>query len=260
VSLAITLPQDLRGELALSLLPESGGPRGELMIFGEAVRRIDAWGGAALRAAIEYHARYLQRHTVISLPDHDPACALLHGLIRLNHPAQLVLPDDSDHEPDPLPRNVLLQAQPIASAEHAFAAADVLFDAASGRLRDAGRFAAKSLPELVQNALLHARRCPTPPVVCAIHDRDEDELQLVVVDLGRPRPAFDTGRLRDAVLGGQGIHGLSGIVEQAAQRELDLSLSLAAGSGRLAWRAGRWVPAKSDQPLLGFAAGITIPI
>jgi hypothetical protein len=82
---------------------------------------------------------------------------------------------------------------------------------------------------------------------------------LVVTDLGRPRPPYDSARLSDAVLSSPGIHGLSSLVEQAERRSLDLSLSLVAGSGRLAWRSGNWHAAE-DEPLSGFSAAITIPV
>jgi len=259
MSLPISLPQELCGEDALKILPETGGPRGEVIIFGEGVARIDAWGGAALRTAIEYHGRYLQRRVTLSLPHDQGACALLHGLVRHDHPRHLVLPNDSNSQGKPVPRNVLLQAQPIATADDAERVAEMLFNETDGRLREAARFAAKSLPELIVNSLIHGKRRPIPPVACAIHDREEDEVQLVVTDLGRPRPPYDSARLSDAVLSSPGIHGLSSMVEQAERRSLDLSLSLVAGSGRLAWRSGNWHAAE-DEPLSGFSAAIAIPV
>lgn len=259
MSLTISLPQELCGENALKILPESGGPRGEVMIFGDGVAQIDAWGGTALRTAIEYHGRYLQRRVTLSLPSDHEACALLHGLVRHDHPGHLVLPNDSNHQDKPVPRNVLLQAQPIAAIDQAEGVAEVLFDEAEGRLRDAARFVAKSLPELVVNSLVHGKRRPIPPVACAIHDREEDEVQLVVTDLGRHHPPYNGIRLRDAVLSGEGIHGLNSLVEQAERRSIDVSLSLVAGSGRLAWRSGNWQSAE-DEPMSGFSAAITIPV
>lgn len=258
---AETLPSDLRGEAALALLPPAGPPLSEVMLFGESVRHIDAWGGAALRAKIEYLARYQQRRVILSLPAEQGPRDLLHALVRYDHPQHLVLPSDTTHTSRPTPRNVLLSARSIRSLDHAEAIAEDLFDRASGRLAPAIRFVAKYLPELVLNALTHATDSPIRPVACALHDRDEDEVQLVICDLGmRIARRTDAADALDAAVTGAPEGGLHTLADSATRRGVDASLTLASGTGRLYWRAGQWHKATVDPKLPGFTVALTLPI
>lgn len=252
-----TLPADLRAEAALQLLPQRGTTPDELMLLGEPVRHIDAWGGAALRTTIEYFARYQQRQVTLSMPESRPACELLHGLVRHDHPAHLVLPSDSNQHDAPQPPNVLLAARRVPAPEHADALAEDLFERGSGRLREPIRFAAKHLPELSLNALTHGGNSPTAPVVCAVHEREEDEVQLVIIDLGS-RMARDNAEALEHAVRGRADGHLRSLVESAQARDIDLSLTLASGVGRLYWRDGRWSRATAEA-VPGFTAALTLP-
>jgi hypothetical protein len=185
-------------------------------------------------------------------------CELLHALVRHDHPRHLVLPSDSPQHDAPEPRNVLLAARRIISLEHADALFDDLVDRSGGRLREPVRFAAKHLPELALNALTHGSNSPTAPVVCGIHERDEDEVQLVVIDLGNRMAREDAEALEHAVRGRPEGH-LRSLVESAGARDIDLSLTLASGVGRVYWRGGRWSRATAE-PVPGFTAALTLPI
>lgn len=253
-----TLPADLRSEPALLVLPERGAAPEEMFFLGEPVRHIDAWGGAALRTAIEYFARYHQRQVTLSLPESKPACDLLHALVRHCCPRHLVLPTDSPDHAAPQPRNVLLAARRILSLEHADALADDLFDRGGGELLATVRFAAKYLPALALNALTHGKNSPTEPVACAIHERDENEVQLVVIDLGSRMEGEDAATLERAVKG-RSDGTLRTLVESATARDIDLTLTLASGKARLYWRAGAWSRATAE-PVPGFTAALTLPI
>jgi hypothetical protein len=54
--------------------------------------------------------------------------------------------------------------------------------------------------------------------------------------------------------------GLNTLVESAQHREIDLSLTLASGNGRLYWRGGRWHKATADTRIPGFTSALTLPI
>lgn len=256
-----TLPSDLRGEGALPILPVPAPPPSEVMLFGDSVRHVDAWGASALRVKVEYLARYQQRRVTLSLPSERVVRELLHALIRHDCPRHLVLPTDSGSESAPAPQNVLVGARRVPSLEHADAIVEDLSDRANGRLNPAIRFAAKWLPELALNALTHGKDSPVPPIACVLHEREEDELQLVVVDLGLRVARSDEA---DTVLESRVLASpegaLSTLVGSASHRGLDVTLTLAAGTGRLYWRNGRWRRAVADEYLAGFTAVVTVPI
>lgn len=258
---AETLPSDLRGEPALTLLPASAPPPSELLLFGDPVRHIDAWGGAALRTKIEYVARHQQRQVTCCLPTQRGARDLLHALVRHDHPQHLVLPSDDADPIGPTPRNVLVPACCIHSLDHADAIAEELLDSASGELAPAIRFAASQLPELGLNALRHAAGSPIRPVACAVHERDEHEVQLVICDLGtRIARRSDAADALQAAVSEAPNGGLNTLVDSARHRDIDLSLTLASGNGRLYWRGGRWYKATADTRIPGFTSALTLPI
>jgi hypothetical protein len=53
--------------------------------------------------------------------------------------------------------------------------------------------------------------------------------------------------------------GLNSAVEVAASRSLDATLTLAAGPGRVYWRAGKWTSATA-QTVSGFTAALAVQI
>jgi len=258
-----TLPSQLCGESALELLPQLDQYKpGEVRILGEHLVAIDAWGGASMRCLIEYLGRYRQGRVTLSPCGDVATWHLLHALVRKNHPAHLVLPndlpDDKKDEEVPVPPEVLLQAEPMPSVERAEQAAKELFGAAEGKLVKPARFVAKYLPELVSNSLQHAKRSAVHPVACAYHDVEDSVLQLVVVDLGEHFP--DQKSLSNRVSKAQ-AGGLLTLVAQAKESKFDMSLSVASGTGRIRWRNGSLQKATSRaKEVRGFCAAITVPI
>jgi hypothetical protein len=259
MTLVRTLLADMCGERALGFLPGPGADEaGEAMIYGGPVERIDAWGGAALRCLIEHRARHLQRRVVISPCKDEAAWDLLHALVRKDCPAHLVLTDDCKEHGEHPPPEVLLQAQPVASVEKAHDLAGELLGASQRKLEEPARFAAKYLPELVSNAFRHARVRTVPPVVCAFFDQPNSSLQFVVVDIGRRRRAFTQKSLAEKVLASKEA-SLASLVDHAAERSLEVELTVAAGSGRLRWQGGSWLRATAEQ-IPGFCSAITVRV
>lgn len=258
----LSLPTDFRGEQALEFLPEPGPRSGELMIYANSVERIDAYGGCALRACVEYVARYHQLQVTLSPPDDAQAWRLMHRLIEPDCPGHLVLPNDAAQASGSTPRSVLLPAVPIPNVSEADQIAEVLVDRASGRLGGGTRLLAGVLSELVVNALAHAPTrisLPVPPIACIVHERHEDELQLVVCDLGR---RLVGGSARDdllAVLEASPEGYLTELGAYLSHRRIDARVELAAGSGRCAWTGARW-HATDGNALNGFAASVVIPL
>lgn len=242
------------------MLPRRGPAPSEVLIRGEGLRSIDGWGAAALRTRIEYHARYQARRVTLSPPTNADAWRLLHALIRVDHPAHLVVPNDAEPVDPSAPRSIILPAVAVTTLDAADAIGERLLDEARGRMRRQLRFIASALPEFVLNAFSHASASPTKPVACVFHDRSEDELQLVVCDLGEQiaRHADATAALEGAV-SGRPEGGITTLAEAAHTRRLDVTISLASGNGRLYWRAGRWHPATA-QAVAGFTAVITAPL
>ncbi len=254
-----TLPAELCGERALNLLPRPNEyDPGEVLIVGGPLKAIDAWGGATLRCLIEYLGRYRQGRVTLSPCDDPETWERLHALVRKNHPAHLVLPDDTEEHNGDVPSEILLQAESVPTVERAAALAQELFEACEADMPESARFAAKCLPELVSNALQHAKQAPVPPVVCAYHDRAHEALQLVVVDLGQRTRQYDQKSLSEVVLASN-VGGLGTLVGHAKERRFDVSLTVASGTGRLHWQNGSLRKATAES-IPGFCSAITIPV
>jgi hypothetical protein len=251
---------DFRGEAGLSLLPLRGAPAAEVGIFADGMVGIDAWGAAALKTSVEYYARYQQQQVSMSAPSRAPVWRVLYHLLASDCPRHFVPTDDAQLPAAQRPSAVLLPAVRVPSIDAAEGIAEVLLGRASGRLTRAVRFVAEELPELVDNSIRHARRSPTAPVACCFYDAEEDELQLVVCDLGS---GFDrdesAGESLLAAVDAQPRGGLRSAAEVAASRGLDATLTVAAGNGRVYWRSGSW-SAAAAVAVSGVAAAVAIQI
>lgn len=257
----LSLVADMRGEAALSFLPERGQPPAETLIFADGLTAIDAWGAAALRTSIELYARRQQQQVTIGAPKDPAAWRLLYSLLEKDCPAHLRLSDDTTPPPPSRrPSAIVVPTIRAPTLERADEIAEVILDIPPSRLTRALRFVAQEVPELVANALTHADRSPTQPVLCVFYDRDEDEVQLVLCDLGA---TYDgDAEAAESLLAAVQAHpsgGLTTAVEAAAARGIDATLTLAAGSGRVYWRRGKWSNA-SAQAVSGFTAALTVPI
>lgn len=256
----ITLPPDSRSEHALWLMPSRGNPPAEVLIHAGGLKQIDAWGATALRTGIELWARRQQQQVSVSQPTDSAAWLLLYHLLADDCPAHLILTDDSSRPTGRCPSAILLPTARITSIHDADALSESLLARNAGRLTPALRFLAAELPELAQNALQHGTKSVTDPVACCFYDRHEDELQLLVSDLGSTysQGADAEARLRDAVRA-QPDGALTAAGELAEARGLDATLTLAAGTGRVYWRAGAWSSATA-QTVAGFVSALCVQL
>lgn len=252
----LTLTEKMCHERALGHLPDfDASAEGEVMIMGHPVQRIDAWGGAALRCLIEYQARYLQRRTILTPCSDTEVWERLHGLVRDDAPPHLVLPNDTPQPKSPAPASVLLSARPVAALDQASTMASKLLAAADEELKEPARFAAKYLPEFIQNSLLHSERGPVPPIACSYHDAEEGQIQLVVIDVGAPR-ARDKKTLEQRVLSSDSS-SLASLV-RAGKDSFNIKLELIAGKERVRWTGTSRTSSSKGDPFSCFCTALTV--
>ena len=220
------------------------------------LKSIDAWGAVAVRTSIELNGRAQQQRVTVSPPSAAEAWRLLYWLLEQDCPAHVILSDDADRPSLRPPTAIIVPAIPVSTVDRADNLAEAVISSASGRLTRSVRFIAQEIPELVLNALTHRGQVPTQPVVCAFYDRGEDEVQLVVSDLGsRYDGDSEAAEKLLAAVQAQPDGGLTTAVESAAARGIDATLTLAAGTGRLYWRRGNWLAAPSSA-VSGFTAAL----
>jgi anti-sigma regulatory factor (Ser/Thr protein kinase) len=255
----ISLAGDVRGETALVHIPRRPSNADEVMILADGVTQVDAWTGTALRTVIEYHGRVRQRRVVFSPPGNATVARLLAGLLDNDLPGNFCVSNDAAAVGSP-PRSVILPATVIKTFQAADEVGDVIPELGSHYARQIVRFLAGAAVVLAENAVQHAGDSPIGAVATLAHERDEDELQLVVADLGGSITRSPDVHLvlQEAVQDSLANDGsFIGLTRQAERFGLDVTLTLAAGSGRLYWRAGTWTPAEA-QHVEGFTAAVTV--
>lgn len=255
----ISLAGDVRGETALVHVPRRPSNAPEVMILADGVTHVDAWTGTALRTVIEYHGRVRQRRVVLSPPSSASVARLLAGLLDNDLPAHFCLTNDAAAVGS-RPRNIILPSTVVRTFHEVDDVGDGIPDLGSGYPGRPVRFLAGATVVLAENSVQHAPDSPIGAVVTLAHEREENELQLVVSDLGGTvTDAEDAGRaLEQAVRKSTSDDGsLAGLTLQAARLDIDVTLTLAAGSGRFYWRAGTWTQADA-QHVEGFTAAITV--
>jgi hypothetical protein len=254
------LPSSLAGEDAVIRIPARGPRPEEACIHAKDLRDIDAYGGAALRAWIEYYARYHKQFVTVSECASAPAWALFHGLQARDPPAHLKLTDDATTPPGTPPRSILLPAVRVETMSEADALSDLLHQMAGGQIARQVRFLAGVLPELVLNALTHASGSPISPVACALHHRPSDRIQLVVADMGEVLArSGNAGTELLNILQNEPESALNTLAERAEEAELEPEILLATGPGRVEWAAGEWIDRNGSQ-VHGFVAGFSLPV
>lgn len=254
----ISLAGDVRGEAALVHIPRRPSSAGEVMILADGVTRVDAWTGTALRTVIEYHGRIRQRRVVFSPPSNATVARLFAGLLDNDLPGHFCLSNDAAAVGSP-PSSVILPSTVITNFYGADDIGDAIPGLGSQYARRPMNFLAGAAVAFAENAVQHGESL-IGAVVTIAYEREEDELQLVVADLGASvTHSTDVHRaLEKAVQDSAANDGsLSGLTLQAERLELDVTLTLAAGSGRLYWRAGTWTPAE-EQHVEGFTAAVTV--
>lgn len=252
---------DVRGELALSHMPVRGQPPCEWLIHANDLRNIDAWGSVALRTSIEFYARYQSRQVTVSPPSDLQVWHLLYHLLCEDSPTHARLSEDSDAPPGPAPSTIILPSQRVRSLERADQITSGLMGVPPGPLAKSIRYLASQIPELVDNSLRHGVGSPVAPVVCLYFDREEEQVQLVLSDLGtkyEKAENADENLLSDVTARGDD-GALFAAVDLAASRDIDASLTLASGNGRVYWRKGKWTTAQ-DIAVNGFVSAITVQL
>ncbi len=256
----ITLPPELRGEDALRLISSAESPDGGSIIFGEPLVEVDAWGVAAISAMIETYGRHHQRRVTFSLPSDDHARAVIHGALRETCSQHLVHPQDTEHAAEELPPCVLLEAGPLRSVEAATRAAERIFERGHAiGVPKRARFAAKHLPELIEEALAHTGAEQLPPVACSLYLEDTNVVQLVVIDPNETPDPRDGKRLKETILHSDDEEApLALMADHARRRSLPLEVSVAAGSGRLRCQGKSWTSVEGPN-VQGFCIAIELP-
>lgn len=255
----ISLAGDVRGEAALVYIPRRPSNAPEFMIRADAVTHVDAWTGSALRTVVEYQGRVRQRRVVLSPPSAANVARLLAGLLDNDLPGHFCLSNDAAAVGS-RPRTVILPSTVTTSLSAADEVGDAIPALGSHYPRRRVNFLAGAAVSLAENAIQHAADSQIGAVVTLAHDREEDGLQLVVTDLGGSiTHAADPHLVLEAAVQESMANdgSLAGLTLQAERLGLDVTLTLAAGSGRLYWRAGSWTLAEA-QHVEGFTAAVTV--
>lgn len=258
----VSVAGDIRNEAALEFLPALGHTEKELMVACDGVTHADAWSGASLRTLIEYAATWLGMPVTLALPGTAGVRSLVATLIG-DLPNGARLPEGATWPASV--RSVLLPGIRVANVGQAEQYANAFATVAERNYdRREITFLAAGLGTLLDNALLHAAKSPVGAIACVAHEREEDELQLVVCDLAETissRSDADVA-LEEAwatsKAGFRGVPGgLAGIAGMADRRGLDTSIALHSGTGRLHWRSGRTLKSKGSY-VPGFTAVVTV--
>jgi hypothetical protein len=259
--ISLSISGDIRSEAALIHLPAPQRRPAEVMLSARNVTAVDAWSATSVRSLIDYFARYQQVNVVFEPPDDRAVWHLLCGALG-TLPAHFILREpDGKKQPKSRPRNVILPARRIDTAAGAQeVGAGLAGPLMSNYRRSAANWIGGMAGALLDNAIRHPRDSPTAAIVSAMHERAENELQLVVSDLDTtvsrdPDAGAALEAMRDRSIENWG--GLDTMVNLSVRRGLDISLTIAAGTGRLYWRGGRWTTAKAT-PVAGFTAAATV--
>jgi hypothetical protein len=253
-----SLPAELVGEDALTQLPLRTALPSEIWLEARSLTSIDAFGGAALRTRVEYHARHRQKQVMVTPPANDEAWSMLYAMLENDPPAHLILPSHRVPRPGPLPRSILVPAVP-ANTRLAEALGSAVAAQAAGEFRRQLRLLGAYLPELVDNTQRWATDSPLPATVCLLHHRPTDELQLVVCDLGSSLARrADAARALNDLIAAAPEGGLQSLVDESAERDLGARVVLAAGPGRLRCDGGDWQEGGGSQ-VDGFATAVVLP-
>jgi hypothetical protein len=259
----VSVAGDIRRETALEYLPALGKTtEEELMLACDRVTHADAWSGASLRALVEYAATWLGMPVTVALPGTAAIRSLLATLMG-DLPNGATLPDGAKWPESA--RSVLLPGSRIENSWQAEQYANA-FATVAGRYysRREITFLAAALGVLLDNALVHGGKSPVGAITAIAHEREDDELQVVVCDLSEvvSRRSDASEALATAWATSEaGFHGvpggLVGLATMAGARDFDVTIALTSGSGRLRWRAGE-MEAEQSSYVPGFTAAVTL--
>ncbi len=245
-----------RAAAPICLLQPSEG-KGALVVVASSVERVDAVTGTATRLRIARHAREQPDGTVmIALPSKlEPAEHLLELLTPLPDgvtPTRARLPRLADP-----PRYALLPATVVPEDDAALAAGTFALEACDrARISEIrSNLVAWAVVELAANALEHAEDASDPPVVAVTVSGRERRVEVAVSDAGRGFSEGKDAKARLTALPGAagGITTLAEFVRRGAARDIDVSLEIIAGTGRL-----RWTQFRHQTSQAAWAPGTTV--
>jgi hypothetical protein len=256
-----TVPHAFNGQRARSALVALVSPAAQRRLVFDAreTTRVDAYAAAVLRTAVELHlARKARNSNVIVEPASDESWAMLYDLLGEVLPARCAW---AGTRPTPTRgRRVVLPATTVIDDDVELIT-DHALRSAAGALRfgdHAGRLLQESAAAFLENARTHGTPAEVPPVICAAFDRQTNDLQLVVCDLGRDVPTDGQATLHSAVAesraNGGGIQSLAALT----RGRLDFSVRLAHGTGRAHYRTNRSWHFSAGSEVPGYIAGIEI--
>ncbi len=233
------------------LRPSEGHP--SLVVVASGVEQVDAVTGTATRMRTARHAREQPGGKVmITLPTKASSAE---RFLELLSP----LPDGvtAMREPAPTladsPRFALVPATVISDDESAVVAGAYALEACDqARISEVrSNLVAWAVVELASNALQHAEAAEDPPVVAVTVAGRERRLEVAVTDTGRGFSEGEDTPARLAALPDPvgSVTPLAELLRRGAIRDIDVSLEVIAGTGRLRWtqfnhRASSavWVP------------------
>lgn len=225
------------------------------------VRQVDAYGGAVLRAAIDRHLQRHRRGTVqLVEPSDEEVSSLARALLDDLPPRCRWLGEPRGSSTDPC---VVLPATAVRDRATATLITDRRLRRPAAELRVSARerhALQEAAATFIDNARLHARRAPTPVVLCAMLEPQGNDLQLVAVDLGQSlvRSPHAAAALRQMIAGGRreqrGLYWLA----TAPRGGLTVSVRISAGTGRARWRSGQSWHFRSGPEVPGFVAGFEV--
>jgi hypothetical protein len=247
----------------LARLLAPAGPRTSLRLRTGSLSRIDAYGAAALRIGIDAQLTDNSARLITLL---EPANAETWELLSDLMGGTVGLPSRSawagTRPPARRGARVIIPALPLPDED----TVSLLVDEALPRATEAlgygarsGRLLQEATAVLAENAMVHALPAQVAPVLCASFERQGNDLQTAVIDLGAGVPAPELGAdpLREALERSERAFGGLATLKGLSRGGLEWSLRLAWGKGRASRRAGRWV-FREDEFLPGFMAGVEI--
>lgn len=254
------LPSVFRGHRALAVLSTLLAPAAQSLVLNmSAVRRVDAYGGSVLRAAVEMHvARDPLNDVTIVEPVDDAAWALTFDLL-----GGSLLPLRSrwagSRSAGRRGSEVLVPATPIVDEEDVRLLVDETIRRAAGALGygdHAGHFLQEAAQVFLANAQKHGEHSPVPPIVCASLEPQANDLQLVTLDLAGNVPAGDAAEVALRAAVGGGSSGSLNDLVVPRRGGLDVSVRLSWGTGRAWFRTGdSWHFDTSPGTVPGFVVG-----
>jgi anti-sigma regulatory factor (Ser/Thr protein kinase) len=237
----VSLSGHLQGDRALEQLLAASvaqDPDSELCLNAVAVDAIDVAAATAARMRIERHMRMYPQGTVTMwLPSSAPVAARFYDILSPPRDRLWV-----ERPPGRRPRHfALLPATPVADSESARLTGEVALDAClEARIAPPrARYIAAATMELADNAVVHAEGAEDPAIVAVSSVGRERTVEIAVTDAGRaiseaPDPAAILSEIPGrAIAGHPGFLGL--ILARGRDAGVDVSVWMAAGTGRLRW-------------------------